>query len=277
MPEPLFQPLFDETETMTWAPTDVVRDRARRRTRRARGAAVVALGVISGGVAVARLDDRAGPQRGIAQSSADPSPSPTGPSPSSSPAGPSPSARPAESASPSVAEPTALVDALFVQPGDVGTGYRATPRRGRPGRLGLRLLHVDDGLPEPGLEPVARCEAASGDVPGAVRVSGGGEPGAVRGPLPGGDAARYLDHVRAQVAACKPDNGRTIRIGAQRFAGQDSLLEVDYGDDQTSKLVLVRQGDLVTEFFAKPERAGAATQELGRRAAYRLCGGTPVC
>jgi len=82
-----------------------------------------------------------------------------------------------------------------------------------------------------------------------------------------GDAARYLDQVRARVSSCRPGGGRSVRIVAQRFAGQDALLvQADYGDGFTAKHVLVRQGDLLTEFFTKPERSSAAAQELGRRA-----------
>jgi hypothetical protein len=93
-----------------------------------------------------------------------------------------------------------------------------------------------------------------------------------------GDAARYLDQVRTRVNACKPGSGQSISIGAQRFAGQDALLiEVNYGEGFTTKHILVRQGDLLTEFFTKPELSRAAAQELGRKAAHRLCGGTPVC
>jgi len=87
-----------------------------------------------------------------------------------------------------------------------------------------------------------------------------------------GDADRSLADVRARVAACRPGNGGSITIGAERFAGQDSLLlVVHFGDGSTLTLVHVRQGDLVTELWAKPERSVAEYQELGRTAALRLC------
>jgi hypothetical protein len=93
-----------------------------------------------------------------------------------------------------------------------------------------------------------------------------------------GDAGRYLDQVRARVNACAPGTGKSIKVGARRFAGQDALLiEVNYGDGFTTRHVLVRQGDLLTEFFTKPERSSWAVQDLGRKAALRLCGGTPAC
>lgn len=80
------------------------------------------------------------------------------------------------------------------------------------------------------------------------------------------------------MSSCEPGRGRSIKIVAQRFVGQDTLLiQVDYGEGFTTKHVLVRQGDLLTEFWTKPERTGAAAQEIGRRAALRLCGGTPTC
>src|SRR5262245_65427834 len=66
MPDPLFQSLFNETETMTWAPADVVRDRARRRVRRTQvmtvAAAVVAVGLMPGRVREAPRDQAAGQQ-----------------------------------------------------------------------------------------------------------------------------------------------------------------------------------------------------------------------
>jgi hypothetical protein len=60
-------------------------------------------------------------------------------------------------------------------------------------------------------------------------------------------------------------------VTAERFAGSDSLLiETGYGSGFTTKLVLVRQGDLLTEFFGRPERSRADAEALGRQAAARL-------
>src|SRR5262245_53601110 len=236
MPDPLFQSLFNETETMTWAPADVVRDRARRRVRRTQvmtvAAAVVAVGVISGGVAVAQLDQAAGPQPGTSQTAADPTSS--GPSPApSEPASP----RSDVSTSPPASEPTAIVDALFLRPGDVGPDYRVVSGREGSGDwtfefatsvLGCEVSDVTQWTNTRRDRTLSRGTPEAEDLLAQYVAR-----------YRSGDAARYLEQVRARVDACKPDNGRSIRIGAQRFAGQDALLiEVNYGGGVTTALVL---------------------------------------
>lgn len=277
MPDPLFRTLFDDTDTMTWASTDEVRERARWRARRIRvtavAAAVVATLAISGGaVAVAKLGRAVGPQPGASPSVAGPAPS--GPSPSSA----SGQASPGSTAPtpPSSAEPTAIVDALFLQPGDVGTGYRVVTGGLGSGDWTFEFSTSALGCPQPASIPppiVRRDRSLNRGTPQAEDTLAQ----YVARYRPG-DAARYLDQVRARVSACQPGSGQSIKIGAQRFAGQDSLLiQVDFGGGSTATLVLVRQGDLLTEFFAKPERSSAASQDLGRKAARRLCSGTPAC
>jgi hypothetical protein len=273
MPDPLFQTLFDETETMTWAPTEVVRDRAHRRVRRTRVAAVaaalVAVGVVSGGVAVAQRGQSAGPQPGTSRQATEP--------PLSSPPAPSSSAAPPPSTAstpPSTPEGTAIVDALFLPPGDVGPGYRVVNGREGSGDWTFEFTSSVLGCQPSSISPVTRQD----------RLLSRGTPQAednlsqyVARYRPG-DAARYLDQARARVNACQPGGGRTVKIGAQRFAGQDALLiEVDYGDGFTTKHLMVRQGDLLTEFATKPALDSAAAQELARKAATRLCAATPVC
>lgn len=265
MPDPLFQNLFDVTDTMTWAPTDVVRDRARRRVRRTRvaavAAAVVTVGLVSGGVAVAQREPAVDRRPG------------TG---TSWPAVESPpwSSRPPVPSTPGAPEGTAL----FLRPGDVGPGYREVVDSGE-GSGDWTFEFSAQMLGCPVLESTRPRSIARQD-----RMLSRGTPQAedlmsqyVARYRPG-DTARYLDHVRARVGACEPGSGKSITIGAQGFAGQGALLiEVNYGEGFTTKHVLVRQGDLLTEFFTKPERTSAAAQELGRTAAQRLCGGTPVC
>lgn len=277
MPDPLFQNLFNVADTMTWAPTDVVRDRARRRTRRTRvtavAAAVVAVGVISGGVAMAQLDHAVAPEPGTSRPAAQSTPS-SPPPPSPSNPVPPPSAAPT---SPTGSEGTAITDVLFLQPDDVGPGYRQVFDGQGSGDWTFEFT-----------ASVLRCQPPDSTGPHPItrrdQTLSRGTPQAedslaqsVARYRPG-DAARYLDQVRSRVSACQPGIGKSIKVGAQRFAGQDALLiEVDYGDGFTTKHVLVRQGDLLTEFFTKPERSSAAAQELGRKAALRLCGVTPVC
>jgi hypothetical protein len=280
MPDPLFQTLFNDTEAMTWAPTDVVRDRARRRVRRTQvtvaGTAVVAVGVISGGAAVAYVDRGLGPQPSTSRSAAATTPySPPAPPP----APPSDPASPGSTAptTPSAPDAAAIVGALFLQPGDVGSGYRVVSGGESSGDWTFEFSTSMLG-----------CQPPDTTRPDSIRrrdrTLSRGTPQAedlvtqyVARYRPG-NAGRYLAQVRARVNACTPGNGKSIRIGAQRFAGQDALLiEVNYGGGFTTKHVLVRQGDLLTEFFTKPERSSRAAQELGRKAALRLCAGTPVC
>ena len=91
------------------------------------------------------------------------------------------------------------------------------------------------------------------------------------GRYPPGAAADYLDEIRSRVAACRPRPGTSVRIAAQGFAGQQSLLVVfDYGEGSVSKHIFVREGDVLTEIFAKPARSDQASRQLGRRAAARF-------
>lgn len=84
--------------------------------------------------------------------------------------------------------------------------------------------------------------------------------------------------MRARVEGCAPGGGREISIAARDFAGQEALLvAVDYSGGFRTYHVLVRQGDLLAEFFVKPNLGRAALQGLGRTAAARLCPGTDVC
>ncbi|WP_233624802.1 hypothetical protein [Actinoplanes sp. ATCC 53533] len=86
-----------------------------------------------------------------------------------------------------------------------------------------------------------------------------------------GEAARYLDEIRERVSACSPDGARSVRIAAQGFAGDESVLVVfDHGGGQLAKNVLVRKGDVLTEIFSKPGRSDSASRELGRKAAARI-------
>ena len=275
MPDPLFQKLIDDTSSTRWAPTEVVHDRARQRVRRQRfatvAAAVVAAGVIGGSAFAVTRPEAAGPQPG-SSTSATSSPTPDAGLGTSTPSASAPTGS-ATSSPPT--EPTAIVNALFLQPSDVGSGYRVVTGEGGSGDWTFEFSAAALSCPRSSAYPtaLARVErtlaaGAPGSDIGVTQYVGRYRPGA---------ADRYLDDIRARVAACKPGAGRSIKIGAQRFAGQDSLMiEVNF-DGVTYKNVLVRQGDLLTEFFTKPERSRADTVELAKKAAARVCGGTPVC
>jgi hypothetical protein len=274
MPDQLFQTLFAETEHLSWASTDEVHEHARRRDRRARLVVVTAAAVvviaIAGGVAVARTD-RALPPRPSTTSSVAPSPTGT-PTPTPPPTPPAPPPPPP----PAVSEPTELVNPLFLQPSDVGPGYRprANPIQSGDWTLEYIASSMDCSSPGSARSRIARREwfLARGSGPTqdlltqqVARYRAGG-------------AARYLNRVRAMVRSCEPFNRQSLTVAAERFAGQDALLiRADFGGGATTKIVLVRQGDLVIEFVPRPERGTAATRHLGRKAAERLCGGTPVC
>jgi hypothetical protein len=281
MPDPLFQTLIDDTDSTSWQEVDVVRERARRRTLRTRVAGgiagLVAGGIVLGGAAVAQLDRAVDPQPGVSSSAAEsPSVSPASSAPASgSPSAPPSASESAAAGSSSAAEGGAIGNALFLRPGDVGSGYQI-----------LSPEHQGDWTFE-FTTAALRCpypDTTFSDLQRSYRMLRRGTPESedfvsqyVARYRPG-DAARYLDQVRARVEACTPADGGSLTVSAERFAGQDALLiEVNYGEGNTTKLVLVRQGDLLTEFFTKPERSGAAAQELGRKAAQRLCAGTPVC
>jgi hypothetical protein len=270
MPDPLFQTLFADTDTASWPPAGVVRDLARRRTRRARTGAVVAaalaVAVVAGGVAFAGL----GPAPGAA---------PGGPPPPvpAAPSGARPSGAEPSGAEPSDAASEALADALFLAPADVDPAYRVAAEgealtgswtyESRMGMLGCQAGAQFD--------EIARRDRSL--------VRGTRQDGAVMSQRivrhRPGDAARYLQQVRDRVAACSAGgNGGTITIGAQRFAGQDALLiEDDFGAGGTSALVMIRQGDLVTQYEVVFDRDAQATLVTAARAAERLCGGTPAC
>jgi len=93
-----------------------------------------------------------------------------------------------------------------------------------------------------------------------------------------GDAARYLDQLRSRVGACQPATGRSISVARHGFAGDQALLVAAYfGGGSATTHVLVRQGDLLTEFVVKLGRTRAVLQRLGRTAAERLCDGGRAC
>ncbi|GAA3352020.1 hypothetical protein GCM10020358_84420 [Amorphoplanes nipponensis] len=58
-----------------------------------------------------------------------------------------------------------------------------------------------------------------------------------------GKAARYLDGVRERVSSCSPREGQSVRIAAQDFAGEESVLVVfDHGGGSLARILLVRKG-----------------------------------
>jgi hypothetical protein len=284
MPDPTFQRLFDDTELLPWAPVQDVRERARRRTVRTRvastAAVVTAFALLASGIALA--GDR-GPDR----------PPPVGrePSASASASAPAPSTSPPASSPPSGASPadgpgsgskgddpglTTITDATFLQPSDVGSGYSVGDSSDGSGdwtvEFSLSVLRCGGGQAALGPSDARRDRLL-------VRGNPGEEVGVSQyvDRLGNGDAARYVNQIRTMVNTCEAPDGQSIRVVADDVAGQDSLvIAVDYGGGSTATHVLVRQGDLVTQ-LAMQERTQAQVVELARKAAQRLCAGTPVC
>jgi hypothetical protein len=268
MPDQAFRSLFTETENVRWDPVNQVQSRARRRTAGqavvVAGAVVVAL--VSGGIAVAQVRPEPVTPPVATSSPATPptrlaSPSPSAQSPSRSPSTPS-----RTSTKPSPPPVTDITAAMMLRPQDVGSGYTANtaengdwtfefnasvldcPRGTRPEPVDEHWRALRKGRPQDEnlvAQHLARYSA--------------------------GAAARYLDRIRERVSACSPSDERSVRIAAEGFAGDDAVLVVfDHGGGSLAKIVLVREGDLLTEIYSKPVRSDSACRELGRNAAARF-------
>ena len=267
MPDELFQPLLREAEKMTWEPETEVRVRANRRTQRARLMVVAGatVAVMAAGVAVA-----------FAQRQPDAEPDPAESSPvATAPATPSaePSAEPSAGGSssaspqPSTAAPAQITDDWFLRPGDIGPDYRSVRSRESSGDWTFEFVAGMFNCPAGATGWRAQASEYRSFTPDPGQDVGLAQYVARFAP---GTAARYLTEVRSRVAGCRPQAGRSIRILAERFAGQDSVIVESRSGGSPSLLVIVRQGDRLTEFWAKPSLAAARAQELGRVAAARL-------
>lgn len=272
MPDPAFKKLFDATDTTEWDSVDGVRERARRRTRNTRMAAaaatVVAIGVISGGVAVAQ-NDQSRPAPTLTTSPS-PAPAPTSvPAPSSPPTPTSPpaSTRPASpsSAPPSTsrsssAPPADVTNASFLQPADIGPGYRVDNDREQGDwtfEFSATILRCERGDT---VEPIERRYRF---------LQGDGTVSQYVAPYRSGGAARYLEQVRDRVAGCDPAEGTSVDIVDSKFAGDDALwIGVELGSGPWQH-VLVRKGGTLTEFTVEGIST-ARIPELARKAAARL-------
>jgi len=269
MPDQAFRSLFTETERIRWDSMNQVRTRARRRTigRTAAVAGLVAVALVSGGVAVAQI--RQGPATPpVATQSPSPSPSvSSAPAPPpSTPSSPPPSASPGTSTETSSPPVTAITPAMMLRPQDVGSGYRVVANT--DGDWTFEFSAAALGCPR-GVtpEPVAERE----------RTLRKGQPQddtfviQHTGRYAAGAAARYLDEIRERVSSCSPAGERSVRVAAEGFAGDEAVLVVfDLEGGYVSKTLLVREGDVLTEIFTKPTRSDSATRELGRRAADRF-------
>jgi hypothetical protein len=263
MPDQAFRNLFAETENIGWETVSQVQKRARRRAtaRAAALAGIVAVGLVGGGVAVA------GGNRGDQSVT----PPPSSPAPSSKPPSSKPSSKPPSSPPPrSTGTPppsiTGITPAMMLRPQDAGSGYAVAS--GTDGDWSFEFNASVFGCPR-GAKPSPESERSRAlrkgkpqDETYVLQHTGRYQPG---------DAAGYLDEIRSRVSSCDAGAGRSVRIAAQGFAGDESLLVVfDHGGGFRTRTILVREGDILTEIFTKPTRGDQASRDLGRKAAARF-------
>lgn len=285
MPDPLFSDLCRDTERLSWAPTDEVQDRGRRRTRRTRMAtglaAVAAVTVVAAGaVALAGRPDGAPPALPATKAPASTATPSTPPSPSLS-ASPRPgppsvgaSSRPPEagnSTRPANTDP-AVPRAAMLQAADLPDGSRLTGTD-LDGDWTLEAASIFCSNRSPALLPgeVGRRGAVFDSPDGAIiqRVTRHS----------GSNAARAMNRVREMVTACRPyRQGDEFRVVAEGLGGAESVLVGSRIEGQAGRWLFVRQGDLVAQvsLFADITES-AARQNFAKPVAARLCAGTDAC
>ena len=106
-----------------------------------------------------------------------------------------------------------------------------------------------------------------------VAVTSGDDLREVMRRYPAGDAARFMDRVRAGVEEC----GEHFSVIDSGFAGDESVSLVFTVEGSVSHYIVVRQADLVSVVWHKGETDRATARTLGVRAADRLCAGTDTC
>ncbi|MGK5442581.1 hypothetical protein ACSNN7_12295 [Micromonospora sp. URMC 105] len=288
MPDPLFADLYRDTEHLSWSPTEQVRRRGRQRTRRTRIAAclasVVAVAVVAGGVAALAGGPDAAPLpvtpgTGSPTPTSTPTPTPSiTPGPNRSPSAPArpddASSRPPQTSSrPTIASADpAIPTAALLQNGDGPAGYRVAGSD-IDGDWNLAFSAAGCARAD---HPLFRLDARAER---GRRLSGGPDRMVLQRVerLSPRDADRYIGLVRDRVASCGGENV-TLTVVAGGFAGEESVLvRARYAGGGEALHLFVRQGDLVSELWQKGLTGPAASRELGRDAARRLCAGTDGC
>lgn len=190
-----------------------------------------------------------------------------------------PAAPPSTSAPPPAASPQPATGPItaeqFLLPEDIGAGYRIAASGGSGDwtvEFSASLLQCAPGAGGP--VPVDKQQRSL--VRGSPRAGDSVLQYVAR--YRPGDAARYLDQLSERIRTCQPGQGRSISVARHGFAGDQALLVAAYfGGGSAVTHVLVRQGDLLTEFVVKAGRSRGILQRLGRTAADRLCDGGRAC
>ncbi|MEU7849995.1 hypothetical protein AB0B69_21545 [Micromonospora parva] len=282
MPDQFFADIYRDTEHLTWAPTEQVRERGRRRTRQTRIAAtlagVVAVAVVAtGAVALAGGQEEA--PTPVLPATGSPTPTPT-PSATSAPPPPTTSTTPA--APPSTPSRTsdrpsagttdpAVPAAAMLRLSDLPTGFTMTegdvdgdwsvesvsiycrelPSRTSHGRIAQRTVSYDS--------------PTTGMVQRVVRYSGG-------------NAARDVDRIRAMFTGCVTGSTSSLSVLVDGLgAGDESLLVGSDIEGVPSRWLVVRQGDLVAQLTMDMNSGPEDARQYARRVAQRLCAGTDTC
>ncbi len=280
MPDQFFADIYRDTEHLTWAPSEQVRERGRRRTRRTRIAATlagaVAVAVIATG-AVALADGQDGAPTPVLPATGSPSPTPD---PSATPTPSPPKASRTPVAPPSTPSRTsgrpsagttdpAIPASALLQASDVPSDWRGQA----PSSEGDSSFAFSTGGCEPSNHQLFRLNPRAQR--GIVFVQGQIAPlDETVTRYSAGDAARYLGAVRDRAERCGGPEVK-ITVLAEDLAGTQSVLvRVEHHGDAVTHYLFVRVGDLTAELTVADR---AAATEYAPKVADRLCAGTDAC
>ncbi|MFI7662663.1 hypothetical protein ACIBTW_27665 [Micromonospora parva] len=283
MPDQFFADIYRDTEQLTWAPTEKVRERGRRRTRQTKIAATlagaVAVALIATG-AVALAGGREAAPTPVLPATGSPTPTPAPPATSAPPSPPPTSTTPTTPAAPpssTSGRPSAgttdpaIPAAAMLRLSDLPAGFTMTtgdvdgdwsvesvsiycrelPSRASHGRIAQRTVSYDS--------------PTTGMVQQVVRYSGG-------------NAARDVDRIRAMFTGCVTGSTSSLSVLADGLgAGDESLLVGSDIEGVPSRWLVVRQGDLVAQLTMDMNSGPEDARQYARRVAQRLCAGTDAC
>ncbi|HLL67712.1 MAG TPA: hypothetical protein VK453_18650 [Micromonosporaceae bacterium] len=292
MPESTFGSLFDDTADANWPSGADVRRSAHRAQLRAQvaglAAAIVAVGAVGAG-AVAVNDRNRSLLLPDPATSATAAPSPSVPpttAPSAAPTSASPNSvtttattKPPPSATPSRPALTNVPIEAMLRPADVGPGEWATNDNPESGDWGFAaIIGSCPARPNGHQDPIHRrtrniSRSTTGPSDHVIH-----DVGLYRR----GTAAAAFNYYRAGAVACArhkdtmSSTEMTVKILAEGFAGQRSMLVESTSEHGRGLWVFVVHGDLMSELAFAPETAEYGKQ-LGGRAAQRMCTAQGTC